>query len=93
MVSHDVETSAEATCQIIQRHTHGCLPTVYGNRTIWPDQVKPSKLWETWPARHYFHIKIGKPTYIVVWEQRKNEIKLVEVPYVETHGGAPYLSC
>jgi mRNA-degrading endonuclease RelE of RelBE toxin-antitoxin system len=45
------------------------------------------KLTET---RHHCHLKAGKPTYVAVWEERKNEIRLIEVIYVGTHEKAPY---
>ena len=40
--------------------------------------------------RHHCHIKTGRPTYVVVWEESKSGIKLVEVIYAGTHEKAPY---
>lgn len=40
---------------------------------------------------HYHcHVKTGNPTYVVVWEESENEIRLVEVTYAGTHENAPY---
>jgi hypothetical protein len=41
-------------------------------------------------SRHHCHIKKGRPTYVAVWEEAKNEIRLVEVTYVGTYEKAPY---
>jgi mRNA-degrading endonuclease RelE of RelBE toxin-antitoxin system len=40
--------------------------------------------------KHHCHIKSGKPTYVAVWEEMNNSIKLVEVIYAGTHEKAPY---
>jgi len=40
--------------------------------------------------QHHCHIKTGKPTYVVVWEESTTEIKIVEVKYAGTHENAPY---
>lgn len=40
--------------------------------------------------RHHCHLKKGNPTYVAVWEERENEIRLIEVIYVGTHEKAPY---
>jgi len=42
------------------------------------------------PRRHDCHLKKGRPTYVAVWEEREDEIRLVEVTYVGTHEKAPY---
>jgi mRNA-degrading endonuclease RelE of RelBE toxin-antitoxin system len=39
---------------------------------------------------HHCHIKTGKPTYVAVWEEVDDVIRLVEVQYVGTHEKAPY---
>lgn len=39
---------------------------------------------------HHCHIKKGKPTYVAVWEEDIETIRLVEVKYVGTHENAPY---
>ena len=41
-------------------------------------------------SKHHCHLKKGNPTYVAVWEERKNEIRLIEVIYVGTHEKAPY---
>jgi len=41
-------------------------------------------------TRHHCHLKKGNPTYVAVWEERENEIRLIEVIYVGTHEKAPY---
>lgn len=40
--------------------------------------------------RHHCHIKKGRPTYVVVWEEVDGAIQLIEVTYVGTHEKAPY---
>ncbi len=40
--------------------------------------------------QHHCHIKTGRPTYVAVWEETDNTIKLVEVTYAGTHEKAPY---
>jgi len=35
-------------------------------------------------------LRKGRPTYVAVWEIRKDEIRLIEVTYVGTHENAPY---
>ena len=40
--------------------------------------------------RHHCHVKTGRPTYVVVWEESSYGIKLVEVIYAGTHEKAPY---
>jgi len=39
---------------------------------------------------HHCHIKKGNLTYIVIWEIKDKQIKLVEVAYAGTHEKAPY---
>lgn len=41
-------------------------------------------------GRHHCHLKKGKPTYVVMWEERDREIRLIEVTYAGTHEKAPY---
>jgi mRNA-degrading endonuclease RelE of RelBE toxin-antitoxin system len=50
----------------------------------WPHYGKLGK------GRHHCHLKKGHPTYVAIWEERDNQIKLVEVTYVGTHERAPY---
>ena len=40
--------------------------------------------------KHHCHIKTGKPTYIAVWEEVDDTVKLIEVTYAGTHEKAPY---
>jgi hypothetical protein len=41
--------------------------------------------------KHHCHLKKkGKPTYVVVWEVRNKQVKIIEVIYVGTHENAPY---
>ena len=39
---------------------------------------------------HHCHIRKGRPTYVAVWEEAPQGVKLVEVTYVGTHEKAPY---
>lgn len=39
--------------------------------------------------RHHCHLKKGKPTYVAIWTEDKQNIS-VEVIYVGTHENAPY---
>lgn len=50
----------------------------------WPNYGKLGK------TRHHCHLKIGRPTYVAVWEVRDNEVRLIELTYAGTHQGAPY---
>jgi mRNA-degrading endonuclease RelE of RelBE toxin-antitoxin system len=40
-------------------------------------------------TRHHCHLKKGKPTYVAVWTEDKQNIT-VEVIYAGTHENAPY---
>jgi mRNA-degrading endonuclease RelE of RelBE toxin-antitoxin system len=40
--------------------------------------------------KYHCHIKTGKPTYVAVWEELDNTLKLIEVIYAGTHEKAPY---
>lgn len=53
-------------------------------RGDWPNYGKLG------PGRHHCHLKKGSPTYVAVWEERGEGIRLLEVTYVGTHGKAPY---
>lgn len=53
-------------------------------RGDWPNYGKLG------PGRHHCHLKKGRPCYVAVWEERDNEIKLVEITYAGTHEKAPY---
>jgi mRNA-degrading endonuclease RelE of RelBE toxin-antitoxin system len=55
-----------------------------GPRGNWPNYGKLP------PEKHHCHLKIGRPTYVAVWEERNSEIRLIEVVYVGTHEKAPY---
>jgi hypothetical protein len=41
-------------------------------------------------GRHHCHLKKGKPTYVAVWAESREQVRFVEVVYVGTHEGAPY---
>ena len=54
-------------------------------RGNWPNYGKLG------PRTHHCHLKKGKaPTYVAVWNESENEIRLVEVTYVGTHAKASY---
>jgi mRNA-degrading endonuclease RelE of RelBE toxin-antitoxin system len=40
--------------------------------------------------QHHCHLKRGRPTYVAVWRELKNEERTIEVIYVGTHEKAPY---
>ena len=53
--------------------------------------------WGDWPNysklsnhKHHCHLKKGKPTYVAVWKESQETIRLVEVIYAGTHEKAPY---
>ncbi|GHV57825.1 hypothetical protein FACS189460_5010 [Deltaproteobacteria bacterium] len=39
---------------------------------------------------HHCHLKRGRPTYVSVWWEVKDEGQTIEVTYVGTHENAPY---
>lgn len=53
-------------------------------RGNWPNYGKLGR------NRHHCHLKKGHPTYVVVWEVKEYQIKLVELTYVGSHEKAPY---
>ncbi|HJV35396.1 cytotoxic translational repressor of toxin-antitoxin stability system [Geomonas sp.] len=53
-------------------------------RGNWPHHSKLSE------SEHHCHVKRGKPTYVVVWREYKDQVRLVEVTYAGTHEQAPY---
>lgn len=53
-------------------------------RGDWPNYGKLSG------RRHHCHLRKGRPTYVAVWEESKDGIRLVEVTYAGTHEKAPY---
>jgi hypothetical protein len=53
-------------------------------RGDWPNYGKLG------PGRHHCHLKKGRPCYVAVWEERANEVRLVEITYAGTHEKAPY---
>lgn len=54
---------------------------VVGN---WPNYGKLSAV------KHHCHLKKGRPTYVAVWWEVREEEKHIEVTYVGTHEKAPY---
>jgi mRNA-degrading endonuclease RelE of RelBE toxin-antitoxin system len=53
-------------------------------RGNWPNYSKLSV------TEHHCHVKKGKPMYVAVWREDKDEIRFVEVVYAGTHEKAPY---
>jgi mRNA-degrading endonuclease RelE of RelBE toxin-antitoxin system len=53
-------------------------------RGDWPNYSKIGK------TRHHCHLKKGRPTYVAVWVEHADGVRIVEVEYVGTHEGAPY---
>jgi hypothetical protein len=53
-------------------------------RGDWPNYSKLSG------DLHHCHLKKGNPTYVAVWREERNAIRLVEVIYAGTHEKAPY---
>ena len=53
-------------------------------RGNWPNY---SKLGD---RKHHCHLKKGQPTYVAVWEEEEDNLKLIEVTYAGTHERAPY---
>jgi mRNA-degrading endonuclease RelE of RelBE toxin-antitoxin system len=55
-------------------------------RTNWPNYGKLKSR----PHCHHCHLKKDQPTYVAVWQERNQEIGLIEVRYVGTHEKADY---
>jgi mRNA-degrading endonuclease RelE of RelBE toxin-antitoxin system len=53
-------------------------------RGDWPNYSKLSN------SEHHCHLKKGNPTFVAVWRESKNEIRLIEVIYAGSHEKAPY---
>ena len=53
-------------------------------RGDWPNYSRLSD------GKHHCHLKKGKPTYVAVWQEHKEKIRLVEVIYAGSHENAPY---
>lgn len=53
-------------------------------RGDWPNYSKLGN------GKHHCHLKKGRPTYVAVWVEREDEVRLVEVIYAGTHEKAPY---
>jgi Cytotoxic translational repressor of toxin-antitoxin stability system len=52
----------------------------------WPNYGKLKGM----PGTHHCHLKKGKPTYVAVWWEVREEDHSIEVTYVGTHEKAPY---
>lgn len=52
-------------------------------RGDWPNYSKLA------PGKHHCHLKKGKPTYVAVWTEDRDNIT-VEIIYAGTHEKAPY---
>jgi mRNA-degrading endonuclease RelE of RelBE toxin-antitoxin system len=53
-------------------------------RGDWPNYSKLTG------GEHHCHLKKGKPTYVAVWREDRDRIRVVEVIYAGTHEKAPY---
>ena len=53
-------------------------------RGNWPNYSKLGK------RLHHCHLSKGRPTYVAVWEEVEDSVKLIEVIYAGTHEKAPY---
>lgn len=53
-------------------------------RGDWPNYGKLTE------GKHHCHLKKGHPTYVAVWCEDRDYVRLVEVVYVGTHEKAPY---
>lgn len=40
--------------------------------------------------QHHCHLKSGRPTYVVCYEVKDSQVRIVEIYYVGTHEKAPY---
>lgn len=55
-------------------------------RNNWPNYGKLKGK----PGCHHCHLNKGRPRYVVVWRENKDNIELIEVRYVGTHEKADY---
>jgi mRNA-degrading endonuclease RelE of RelBE toxin-antitoxin system len=53
-------------------------------RGDWPNYSKLAD------GLHHCHLKKGRPTYVAVWSEVKDRIRVVEVIYAGSHEKAPY---
>lgn len=53
-------------------------------RGDWPNYSKLAM------KKHHCHLKKGNPTYVTIWREAQNRIRLVEVIYAGSHEKAPY---
>ena len=60
------------------------IQTIGPIRGNWPNYSKLAD------GQHHCHLKKGKPTYVAVWRECGDEIRLVEFTYAGTHEKAPY---
>jgi mRNA-degrading endonuclease RelE of RelBE toxin-antitoxin system len=60
-----------------------CIKASGPVRGDWPNYSKLAD------GKHHCHLKKGRPTYVAVWVEYKENI-MVEVIYVGTHEKAPY---
>jgi len=87
VISRKVEKQARGLPAMVRESLFALLREIenYGPmRGNWPNYGKLTH------DRHHCHLKKGKPTYVAVWEERSQEIRLIEVVYVGTHEKAPY---
>ena len=69
----------ETLFQLVQE-----IQTAGPTRGDWPNYSKLSN------HKHHCHLKRGKPTYVAVWKESQDTIRLIEVIYAGTHEKAPY---
>jgi mRNA-degrading endonuclease RelE of RelBE toxin-antitoxin system len=53
-------------------------------RGDWPNYSKLAQ------GGHHCHLKKGRPTYVAIWREVENRIRVVEVIYAGSHQKAPY---
>lgn len=72
-------------------------PTILAFRRLALDLQENGPVAGNWPNygklgknEHHCHLRKGKPTYVSVWWEIKEETRTIEVTYVGTHEKAPY---
>jgi len=86
-LSHGVEKRIRKCPQDVQASLVALIEDLRADgpeQPAWPNYSKLD------PLRHHCHLRKGRPTYVAVWEIRKDEIRMIEVTYVGTHEKAPY---
>ncbi|RPI79014.1 MAG: cytotoxic translational repressor of toxin-antitoxin stability system [Desulfobacteraceae bacterium] len=86
-IKRDVQKQLEKLPQLIREILFTLLLELEQDGPVrgnWSNYGKLSK------NRHHCHLKKGKPTFVIVWEVKDKNRKIVEVTYVGTHEKAPY---